>query len=642
MTSTEEPHRPRRGLLVLAALGIVYGDIGTSPLYALREAFHGEFGMHPTPDNVLGVLSLILWSLILIISIKYLVIVLRADNDGEGGIIALMALVSRRFRKGGRAKFLIVSLGLFGASLLYGDGMITPAISVLSAVEGLEVATPFFRPYVLPITIGILIGLFSIQSRGTAGIGRWFGPVMLLWFGSLGALGLKGILGEPAILQAINPVHAIAFFAHHGFGGFVVLGAVFLVVTGGEALYADLGHFGLRPIRIGWFGLVLGGLMLNYLGQGALLLARPETASSPFYQLAPSWAIYPLVVLATMATVIASQAVISGAFSLTLQAVQLGFLPRMRIEHTSPTHFGQIYVPALNWLLLAATVGLVLGFRTSSALAAAYGVAVATDMVITDLLLYQAMVRVWKWPVVAAVAATLFFLGIDLCFFGANTLKIVQGGWFPLLVAAIFFTLMTTWRTGRQLLHRRIQEQLVPVQEFMQSSGLKGDLASGDEVEVDKHVVARRVPGTFVYLTGSPTGIPPAMAQNFRHNRILHEKVIFLTIETELEARVDESERIELKELGAGFYRIIGHYGFMEQPDVPELLQLARKQGLEVDLQTTTYVVGSETILATERPGMAIWREKLFALMARNAARATAFYRIPREQVLEIGTQVEI
>lgn len=632
------------GLLTLSALGIVYGDIGTSPLYALRESFHGEYAMAVNHANILGVLSLMIWALIFIISIKYLLIVMRADNDGEGGILALMALVAPDPEKSNKTKMgvAVIIMGLFGSALLYGDGMITPAISVLSAIEGLKVATPVFDPYVIPITVGILIGLFLIQYRGTAGIGVMFGPIMLVWFTVLGILGISGIIQNPEVFAAFNPWHAIDFFVRNGIEGIVVLGAVFLVVTGGEALYADMGHFGSKPIRIGWFSLVVPGLLLNYLGQGALMMARPELAENPFYHLAPHWALYPLVGLAAIATVIASQAVISGVFSLTLQAVQFGYFPRVQIRHTSEAQFGQIYVPLLNWFLLIACIGLVIGFQSSSKLAAAYGVAVTLTMIITDILLWITMRKLWKWPLPVAVAVTTFFLIIDLAFFGANALKIAHGGWFPLVVGALIYMLMATWRRGRELLNKRIQAQLVTVSEFMDEIGVTGEIHAEEEVEVAEEVEAPRVPGTFVYMTSNPTGIPPALVQNFRHNRILHDKIIFLTIVTDMEARLDPEQRVEIKDLGNGFYRLIGHYGFMEEPDVPELLALASDKGLEVGLAETTFVVGRETILATEIPGMAIWREKLFAFMARNALRATAYFKIPREQVLEIGTQVKI
>ncbi len=632
------------GILTLSALGIVYGDIGTSPLYALREAFYGEYGMKVVAPNVLGVLSLMIWALFLIISLKYLLIVMRADNDGEGGILALMALVAPDPDKANKTKMgvAIIMMGLFGSALLYGDGMITPAISVLSAIEGLKVATPVFQPYVIPITIVILIGLFLIQYRGTAGIGVMFGPIMLVWFATLSALGIGGIIDNPHVLVAFNPLYAVQFFSLNGLEGMAVLGAVFLVVTGGEALYADMGHFGSRPIRLGWFSLVLVGLLLNYLGQGALLLNHPEAAVNPFYKLAPHWAIYPLVVMAAIATVIASQAVISGVFSLTLQAVQFGYFPRVNIRHTSEAQFGQIYVPLLNWFLLAATVGLVLGFQSSSALAAAYGVAVTLTMIITDFLLWKTMRDLWKWPLPVAVVVTALFFAVDCSFFGANALKIFHGGWFPLLIGGLLYMLMATWRRGRELLSKRIQAQLVTVSDFMEEIGIAGEIHADGEVEVAEHVKAPRVPGTFVYMTSNPTGIPPALVQNFRHNRILHEKIIFLTIDTAMEAHLDPDERVSIRELGNGFFRLTGHYGFMEEPDVPELLALASDEGLQIALEETTFVVGRETILATELPGMAIWREKLFAFMARNALRATAYFKIPREQVLEIGTQVKI
>jgi KUP system potassium uptake protein len=619
--------RSRPLALSLAALGVVYGDIGTSPLYALRECFSGEHGVEPTPANVLGVLSLTVWSLLAVVSIKYLAFVMRADNSGEGGILALMALV-RPGREGSRGeRWFVVVLGLFGAALLYGDGMITPAISVLSAVEGLRVATPFFEPYVVPATLAILVALFVVQRRGTAQIGAIFGPLTLTWFAVIGLLGVGGILAGPRVLTAVNPLHGMLFFARNGVRGFLVLGAVFLVVTGAEALYADMGHFGRTPIRLGWFGVVLPALLLNYLGQGALLLARPETAENPFYRLAPSWALYPLVLLATIATVIASQAVISGCFSLTRQAVQLGFSPRIKVEHTSPKEIGQIYLPAVNWVLMVATMGLVLGFRSSSALAAAYGIAVTTTMIITTLLFYVVTRAVWSWSRFLAIPVAAAFLILDVSYFAANLIKIEHGGWFPLLVAGGVFTLMSTWKRGRQLLAERLRVGELPIDTLLQ------DIAANPPL---------RVPGTAVFMTARAYGVPPALLHNLKHNHVLHQRVVLLTALTIEVPRVPWEERIDVEKLDGGFYRVLVRYGFMQDPNIPAALVGARSKGLDIDPMTTTFFIGRETLLATTRPGMALWRERLFAIMARNAARPTAFYRIPATQVIEIGTQVEL
>ncbi|MGH9368768.1 MAG: potassium transporter Kup [Thermoanaerobaculia bacterium] len=612
-------------LLGVAALGVVYGDIGTSPLYAIRECFHGPKALPATPGNVMGVLSLVFWSLVLVICVKYLIFVLRADNRGEGGILALMALArppGARPKGLGRALLL---LGLFGAALLYGDGMITPAISVLSAVEGLRIATPAFERFVEPVTVVILIGLFLVQRRGTAKVGTIFGPVMLLWFVTIAVLGLREVVREPGVLAAVNPAHAVAFFLDNGWHGFLALGTVFLVVTGGEALYADMGHFGARPIRLVWFALVLPCLLANYFGQGALLLSDPGSAENPFYGLAPPWALYPLVGIATAAAVIASQAVISGAFSLTRQAVQLGFSPRLLIEHTSERQLGQIYVPAVNMVLMLATIGLVLGFHSSSNLAAAYGVAVTATMAITTVLLVLVARERWGWSRAGAGLLALFLVP-DLAFFGASALKIPHGGWFPLVVAAGVLTLMTTWRTGRRLLNERLRRETTPLERFLAE-------------ETEKLV---RVPGTAVYLTRTAEGVPPALLHNLKHNHVLHERVVLLTILTEAMPHVHERDRIEAERLGSGFYRVVLHYGFMEDPVIPAALARVESPGLEISLPDTTYFLGKETIFATRRPGMALWRERLFAFMARNARSATLFFGLPPGRVVEMGAQIEM
>ncbi len=618
----------RRRLLAvsLAALGVVYGDIGTSPLYAMRESLHGAHGVPPTPENVLGLLSLFAWALIIVVSLKYLVFVMRADNCGEGGIIALTALVTPASPKARRNRRMLVLVGLFGASLLYGDSMITPAISVLSAVEGLEMVTPIFRPYVVSFTIAILLGLFSVQRRGTASIGSIFGPVMFLWFTVLGVLGAVQIIQHPGVLAAINPIHAIRFF-HNGAHGFLVLGSVFLVVTGGEALYADMGHFGILPIRFSWFGFVLPALLLNYFGQGALVLLDASAAEHPFFRLAPSWALLPLVALSTLATVIASQAVISGAFSLTRQAVQLGYLPRVDIEHTSVTIGGQIYIPGLNWLLMLACIGLVIGFGSSSRLASAYGVAVTTDMVFTTILFAVVARDRWKWSIGAVVAFAAIFLVVDLAFWSASLLKIPSGGWFPLLVAGGVFTIMTTWNSGRGLLAERLAERSMSVEQL---------------IELLRTSAVARVPGTAVYLGRPETGVPQSLLHNIRHNKVVHERVVLLAMRTDSAARVAEDERVTTTVLAPSLLRVVARHGFAEEPGVPAVLARLRAQGIDIDPSDTTFFLGRETLLATSRPGMAIWRERLFGLLARNARRATQYFKIPPDRVCELGAEIEL
>ncbi|HUR70179.1 MAG TPA: potassium transporter Kup [Candidatus Thermoplasmatota archaeon] len=641
-THPETPPKKGRGyffVLSLTTLGVVFGDIGTSPLYAMREAFHGEatggrFAITPSPENVLGILSLIFWAFVLVVSIKYLSFVLRADNEGEGGIIALMALVHPEHggRGGGKARkpwsrAILVGLGIFGAALLYGDGMITPAISVLSAVEGLPVAVPSLSHLVIPLAIAVLIGLFLLQRRGTAAIGKLFGPIMLLWFLTIAVLGVRGIALAPQVLAAIDPRNAIAFFGRHGIGGFLVLGAVFLAVTGAEALYADMGHFGKGPIRFTWFAVALPALVLNYFGQGALLLVSPASATNPFFALAPSWALIPLVILATSAAIIASQAIISGAFSLTAQAVQLGYSPRVEIRHTSEHEMGQIYVPPVNWLLMISTVGLVLAFRSSSALAGAYGVAVATDMVITSILFYVVAREHWGWNKWGLRALVALFLVVELSFLGANTLKILQGGWFPLTVAAAVFLLMTTWRQGREVLRGRLRETSIPIDKFM--------------ADIEKSHTTR-VRGHAVYMTGNPTVAPPALVKNLQHNRVLHMRVALLSIVTEDIPHVARGERMALQSYGNGFYRVVARYGFMDEPDALEVLRLMREKNVDFPLHDTTFFLGRERLISTDRPGMARWRERLFSFMSRNAQQATEYFRIPPDRVIEVGSQVEI
>jgi KUP system potassium uptake protein len=606
---------------------VVFGDIGTSPLYSLRECFHGPHAIAPTVTNVLGVLSLIIWALVLTITVKYLAFVMRADNRGEGGILALMALALHAKANGRRRRYILVTVGLFGAALLYGDGVITPAISVLSAVEGLEIATPVFSPYVIPITLVVLLMLFLVQKRGTASVGAIFGPVMLLWFLSIAGVGVNAILQHPGVLQALNPVHGYYFFRHNGFHGLAVLGAVFLAVTGGEALYADMGHFGKRPIRLGWFALVLPSLLLNYLGQGALLVVRPEASENPFYLLAPQWALLPMVVLATCATVIASQALISGAFSLTRQAVQLGYSPRFEIVHTSAHEIGQIYIPGVNWMLLIGVVALVLGFGSSSRLAAAYGIAVTMTMLITTVLAFFVARYMWHWRLGAAIGVCAFFLIIDGSFFGANLLKFADGGWFPILVGLAVFTLLTTWKKGREVLADRLRSQTFPLDLFLGNVGSNPPL---------------RVPGVAVFMTGNPEGTPPALMHNLKHNKVLHQKVVLLTVSTAEVPHIREEERVRATPLDHGVYRVVAHYGFMENPDVPALLEQLKQQGLSFRMMETTFFLGRETLIPSKKPGMALWREALFAWMSRNAHAATAYFNLPPNRVVELGTQIEL
>jgi len=624
-----EPTGGRLYALALLAMGIVYGDIGTSPLYAVRECFYGTHSVPVTHANILGVLSLIFWSLIIVVTVKYHVYVLRFDNRGEGGILALMGLVAMDKARGPRARAVLMVLGLFGAALLYGDGMITPAISVLSAVEGLEVATPFFKPYVIPITIVILVGLFLFQRRGTAGVGIIFGPIILAWFLVLALMGIRGILWEPSVLTALNPMHAYRFFIANGMHGFLVLGAVFLVATGGEALYADLGHFGEKAIQIDWFSVVGPSLMLHYLGQGALLIRNPQAAHNPFYLLAPAWALYPLVILATAATVIASQAIISGVFSLTRQAIQLGYLPRMEIVHTSSAEIGQIYMPAVNWALAAATIAVVLGFRSSTNIAGAYGVAVSATMIITTILAFIVARDRLGWSVATAGIVTFAFLIADVAFLGANSAKIAAGGWFPLLVAAIVFVVMTTWRRGRHVLAVKLREGALSPEQFVQSLAIRPP---------------QRVAGTAVFMHRNPAVLPSALLHSIKHYKVLHQTVILLTIANEEVSHLGEEERLQVDSLGTGMFRITGRYGYMEDIDVPALLDLASTRGgPPVPPMDTTYFLGRETLIVTSKAsGMARWREKIFASMMRNAESAARFFRLPPNRVVELGAQIEL
>jgi KUP system potassium uptake protein len=572
-------------------------------------------------------LSLILWSLIIVISIKYLTFVMRADNHGEGGIIALTALVSPPSQASAQRSLALVMAGLFGAALLYGDSMITPAISVLSAIEGLEVATPLFRPYVIPITIVILITLFAVQHRGTAGIGMLFGPVTLVWFLTLALLGVFGIASHPSVMEAVNPLQGAAFFARNGLAGFLVLGSVFLVVTGGEALYADMGHFGIRPIRLTWFILVLPALVLNYFGQGAVILEDPTTLEHPFFLMAPAWALYPLVGMATLATIIASQAVISGAFSLTQQAIQLGYLPRMKVEHTSSREMGQVYLPGINWALMLACVGLVIGFRTSSNLAAAYGVAVTTDMAVTTVLFVVVAAKRWHWSPTSIALFLSVLLIVDLAFWGANLPKIPQGGWFPIVVAAVIFTIMTTWKKGRQIVATRLEVGSLPIELLV------ADIRESQPT---------RVPGTAVFMHKDPHGTPPALLHNLKHNRVLHQRVVLLSVETLDVPRVADGDRVSVVRIADDLHRVVVSYGFAESPDVPSILKLCEKCGLAFDMMQTTFFLSRETLVAHPKGEMAGWRQRLFGVMARNSLQATVYFGIPPNRVVELGMHVQL
>jgi len=610
----------------VGALGVVYGDIGTSPLYALRESFSAAESLEITRDSVFGILSLMFWALVLVVSLKYLLVVLRADNEGEGGILALTALVLDR-RSSGRRTALLAAIGLFGTALLYGDGMITPAISVLAAVEGVEVTLPGLHAFVVPIASVILVGLFMIQRRGTATIGAIFGPVMVLWFITLAALGIRHVVATPSILAALHPIYAIRFVADQPRLGLLALGAIFLVVTGSEALYADMGHFGRAPIRLGWFTIVFPALVINYFGQGALVISDAAAIDNPFYRMAPAWASLPLVVLATAATVIASQALISGAYSLTMQAIQLGYLPRQRIDHTSPREFGQIYIPAINWVLMVATVGLVISFGSATRLAAAYGVAVTTTMVITTILLYAVMRHRWGWSRLLSGGLSGLFLVVDLAFFGANIVKIPAGGWFPLIIGLAVFTLMTTWKRGRRLVAQRVHRGELPIERFIDS------IADNPQ---------RRVPGTAVYMFPDAGSTPPALLTNLQHNGILHETVVVVSVTVVRRPRIHRAERSTVQTLGEGFFQVRLRFGFMEQPDVPSALSSIVTADFGFDDDDATYFLGRETVLPSPRPGMAQWREHLFATMQRNATSAATFFELPPDRVFEVGMQVEI
>ena len=621
------PGTGRKSITALAvgAVGVVYGDIGTSPLYALQECFSSHHGLEINVDNVYGILSLIFWSIMLVVSFKYVTIILRADNDGEGGSLALLAQVSSVL-KGRMSATIITVLGIFAAALFYGDSMITPAISVLSAVEGLKVAMPDIDAIVIPLTLAILIALFVIQRQGTHRIGILFGPIMILWFAALAALGILHIIERPVIVVAINPLYAIDFIWLHGWKAFFVLGSVVLVVTGGEALYSDLGHFGRRPISVAWLSIVLPALILNYFGQGALLLNDPSALENPFFRMAPAWATLPMVVLATIATVIASQAVISGAYSLTQQAIQLGLLPRVRVIHTSHQAIGQIYVPFVNWLLLAAVVVLVLGFESSSNLASAYGLAVTGTMLITSLMMGVVLFRIWHWPKLPSAILLAIFLIVDASFFLANFNKIAHGGWFTLAVGLVVFVMLTTWKKGRQLLLASIDKDAMPVDIFLKSLSNR----------------VTRVPGTAIFMTGRPQGVPSALLHNLKHNKILHERNILLTVEMRPVAHVPVPRRLLAEDLGSGFHRLTMIFGFMDDPDVPAALKHAGEIGLPISIMETSFFLSRETIVPSMLPGMMRWREALFAWMSRNSTTAMEFFGLPINRVVELGTQIAI
>jgi KUP system potassium uptake protein len=613
---------------MLAAVGVVYGDIGTSPLYALQVCFNPQHGIVLNEANVLGILSLLFWALTIVVSLKYIVFVMSASNEGEGGILALLAMALRGTRQGSRIRWLIISCGIAGAAMFYGDAIITPAISVLSAIEGLKVAAPGLGHFVSPLTIIILAALFLIQSYGTARVGNLFGPITLLWFFVIGGIGLVHVLGNPMVLHAINPMYGLRLLAAGPAAGFVLLGSVFLAVTGAEALYADMGHFGSSPIRVDWFGLVMPALLLNYFGQGALVLAHPEAIKNPFYLMVPDWAIIPLVVLATCATVIASQAVISGAFSLTSQAVKLGYAPRLETDHTSNKRFGQIYMPFVNWLLFFLVVLLVVGFKTSSALASAYGIAVSGTMVVTTLLLLIVARRLWHWNLAVVVVVIGTLLSVDVVFLAANATKILDGGWFPLVVGVVCYVIFMTWKRGRVILFERLAEQGIPLRPFIENLLANPPL---------------RVPGNAVFMTSTIDSVPHALLHNLKHNKVLHERSIFLKIMTRDVPTVSEDERLRYEKLAAGFYVLEANYGFKDVPNILEVLESCRlRYGLGCEMMATSFFLSRETIIPSQLPGMALWRDYLFAWMSRNATRATDYFQLPANRVIELGTHVEI
>jgi KUP system potassium uptake protein len=613
--------------LTIAAIGVVYGDIGTSPLYAMKEVFSEAHGLPLNAANIFGVVSLIVWTLTIIVSLKYVTLILRADNRGEGGIMALVALALSSVTQKSAWHTPLILIGLIGAALFYGDGVITPAISVLSAIEGLEVATPAFGAYVVPLTVAVLVALYMVQSTGTAGIGKWFGPIVLVWFAALAAMGVVNIVANPAILGAINPLHAARFLTDNGLVAFLALGAIVLAVTGAEALYADMGHFGKRPIRLAWFAVVFPALALNYLGQGALLLTDPDAVSNPFYQQLGGWSIYPLVILSTLATVIASQATISGTFSITQQAIALGFLPRMRILHTSEREIGQIYVPLVNWMQLTAVVIAVAGFGSSSNLASAYGIAVTATMLLTTILTFFVIHYTWRYKLLLSIVPTVFFFMIDIAFFSANTLKILHGGWFPLVLAIVVVIIMLTWRDGRRLVRQNIKDHIVPLDAFLASLFINPP---------------GRVAGTAVFFRPEGDGVPHAMLHNLSHNKVLHQRTVFLTVYNAPIPAVPEAERIKVELLGHDCYQVNVYYGFKDERDIPHALSLCKVCGLGFDMMETSFFISRQNIIPTVGGGLALWREALFATMSRNARDAADYYKVPSNRVIELGTQVEI
>lgn len=630
MNSAKNSNQKHHNLLglILGTIGIVYGDIGTSPLYTMKEVFSGSHSVPLIPDNILGVLSLVFWALIIVVSVKYVVFIMRADNQGEGGIMAMLALVQRATADTPRAKLLLTILGIFGAALFYGDSMITPAISVLSAVEGLKVAAPALDTMIVPLALVILVALFTLQSKGTASVGTLFGPIMVIWFTTIALLGTISIIQSPQVLQALNPLYAFNFFLANKIGGFLALGAVVLAVTGAEALYADMGHFGKYPIRLSWFLLVLPALLLNYFGQGALLLRDPQSVQNPFYLLAPAWAIYPMICLATAATIIASQAVISGAFSVTRQAIQLGYLPRMEIRHTSSQEIGQIYIPFINWTLLLGIIVLVIIFQSSSQLASAYGIAVTGTMVIDTILGFVVVQRLWRWNPLLITFGLIGFLTVDLAFFSANSFKVIHGGWFPLVIGLVVFTLLATWKKGRNLLRERLQAEAIVLEPFLAS--------------LDRDLLLR-VPGTAVFLNAHTDMVPHALLHNLAHNKILHERVIFLTVVIEDVPFVPVQDRLEMNKLDKDLFRIIIHYGFKEEPSIPKALTLwSSYNHHHFNMLETSFFLNRETLVPTSLEKMPLWQKKLFVWMSRNAQSAMRFFRIPTNRVIELGSQVEL
>jgi KUP system potassium uptake protein len=625
LTSTHK--KSTLAALTLSAVGIVYGDIGTSPLYTLKTIFDPEHGLALTTANLLGIVSLIFWGLTMIVSLKYVTLVLRADNRGEGGIMALMALALNSVTRFSRWHYVLTVIGVFGATMFYGDSVITPAISVLSAIEGLEVAAPGLEPWVVPLTIVVLVGLYSLQKRGTAGIGKWFGPVMIVWFAALAIMGVINIVKAPVILQALNPWHAFQFMYANQFIAFVALGAVVLAFTGAEALYADMGHFGKKPIRAAWFMIVFPALALNYLGQGGLLITHPEAVSNPFFQQLGSWSVYPLVVLSTMATVIASQATISGTFSMTKQAIALGMLPRMRILHTSESEIGQIYIPAVNWLQLIVVLIAVIGFGSSDKLAGAYGIAVTATMLATTVLTFFVIRYRWKLPLVLCILATAFFLIMDIMLFSASTLKLFHGGWFPLLLGAVLFTVMMTWKRGRELVFENLQKHAIPLDDFLQSLFV---------------APPARVDGTAIFLRGESDGVPHALLHNLSHNKVLHERVVFLTVHIMEEPYVPQKEQAKVTALGHNCYQVNVSYGFKDEPNIPAVLDQCSELGLTFEMMETSFFIARQTIISTPGAGMQPWREHLYVAMSRNARGAADYYQVPPNRVIELGTQVEI